>query len=151
MKNMMHTILAAMVAALLVVPAAAREISANEAGRAAAAWVRRDRAPLGAAIRSSDVAEVRTQKEGDTPLFHVVRMTGGGVVVTSAESGVTPVVAFLDGGDIQETQGNPLWEILSADMSTRLARVRAVREGSLTGLTRLTGLKDGGVFQTRIL
>ena len=68
---------------MIVIPVLAREISANEAGRAAAAWAQRDRAQLGAAIRSSDVAEVRTQKKGDTPLFHVVRMTGGGVVVTS--------------------------------------------------------------------
>ena len=143
--------LVAAFAVFVAIPAAAREISANEAGRAAAAWVRRDNAPLGAAIRSSDVAEVRTQKEGDTPLFHMVRMTGGGMGVTSAESGVTPVVAFLDGGDIQEEKGNPLWEILTADMSNRLARVRAVREGSLTGLTRLTGLKDGGVFSNQNL
>ena len=118
-----------MVAALaMVAPSVfAREISPDEAGRAAAEWVRRDGAPLGAAIRSTDVAEVRTQKEGDAALFHIVRMAGGGVVVTSSESGVTPVVAFLDGGDIQEEKGNPLWEILRADMSNRLARVKAVR------------------------
>ena len=42
MKNMMHTTLAAMVAVLVAIPVAAREISANEARRAAAAWVRRD-------------------------------------------------------------------------------------------------------------
>ena len=75
--------LVAAFAVLVAIPAAAREISANEAGRAAAAWVRRDNAPLGAGIRSSDVAEVRTQKEGYMPLFHVVRMTGEGEEVTS--------------------------------------------------------------------
>ena len=141
----MKKILFSLIAAMIVIPVVAREISSDEAGRAAAAWVRRDNAPLGMAIRSSDVAEVRTQKDGDTPLFHVVRMTSGGVVVTSAESGVTPVVAFLDGDGIDETDGNPLWKILNTDMSNRLARVRSIKEGSLTGLTRLTGSKDGGV------
>ncbi|MBQ6009629.1 MAG: C10 family peptidase [Kiritimatiellae bacterium] len=111
---------------LAALPAAAREISPDEAGQAAAAWVRRDRAPLGAVFASAAVAEVRTATDGGTPIFHVVRMAGGGVVVTSAESGVTPVIAFLDGDDIQEVAGNPLWEILNADMAQRTARVRAV-------------------------
>ena len=79
----MKKILSLTIAAMIVIPVASREMSANEAGRAAAAWVRRDNAPLGAAIRSSDVAEVRTQKEGYMPLFHVVRMTGEGEEVTS--------------------------------------------------------------------
>ena len=111
----------------------AREISPDEAGRAAAAWGRRDRAPLGVHFSSCDVAEVRTAKgDGGTPLFHVVRMAGGGAVVTSAESGVMPVIAFLEGDGVEVTAENPLWEILNADMSNRLARVRAVREAGGT-------------------
>ena len=70
--------------------ALAREISSDEAGRAAGAWVRRDNAPLGAALASADVAEVKTTSGDDgEPVFHVVKMSGGGVVVTSAESGVS--------------------------------------------------------------
>ena len=98
--------------ALLALPAESREISSDEAGRAAAAWVRRDSAPLGMALSTSGVAEVRMASGGGASLFHVVRMVGGGVVVTSAESGVTPIVAFLDGGDIEESAVNPLWAIL---------------------------------------
>ena len=124
-------------AALIALHATAREISSDEAGRAASAWLRRDNAPLGAAIASADVAEVRTCSEGDTPLFHIVRMTGGGVVVTSSESGVTPVIAFLDAGDIGGSDGNPLWEILNADMSNRIARVKAVRAEEATDGKRL--------------
>ena len=113
--------------AMTAIQAAAREMTADEAGRAAAAWVRRDRVPLGTSFASADVAEVRTASDGDTPLFHVVRLVGGGVVVTSAESSLTPVIAFLDGDNVQEAPGNPLWEILKADMAQRMARVRAVR------------------------
>ena len=136
LKKMMYRMFPVAVAALAAIPAAAREISSDEAGRAAAAWVRRDRTPLGASIRSSDVAEVRTASGDDgTPLFHVVRMAGGGVVVTSAESGVTPVIAFLDGGDIDVSDGNPLWEILRADMAARMARPAQVagRKTQVTG------------------
>ena len=143
---------AALVAALAAIPAAAREILPEEASRAAASWVRRDGAPFGAAIASSEVAGVRTATDDDgKPLFHAVRMAGGGAVVTSAESGVTPVVAFLDVGDIDVADGNPLWDILRADMAARLARIEAVRSGesSLTGLTRLTGLKTDGAASSQ--
>ena len=114
--------------AMAAFPAAAREISTDEAGRAAAAWARRDATPLGAALASADVAEVRTVENADgVPIFHVVRMAGGGVVVTSAESCVTPVVAFLDGDDADTN--NPLWDILRADMALRTEQARAVRNG----------------------
>ena len=113
--------------ALAALPTAAREISPDEAGRAAAAWARRDRAPLGATLASANVAGVRTVSDDGTPIFHIVRMAGGGVVVTSAESGVTPVIAFLDDDDIQEAAGNPLWEMLNADMARRTTRVRSLR------------------------
>ena len=109
--------------------ALAREISSVEAGRAAAAWVRRDRAPLGTALSSADVADVSTTVgDDDAPIFHVVRMAGGGVVVTSAESGVTPVVAFFDGDALDED--NPLQKILNADMALRTRQVLAIRDAA---------------------
>ena len=114
----------------------AREITSAEAGRAAAAWVRRDSAPLGAKLSATDAEEVLTTRDGDTPIFHVVRLSGGGVVVTSAESGITPVVAFFDGDAPTEGDGNPLWDILSADMAERTRLVGAVREAATTGGTK---------------
>lgn len=110
----------------------AREITSAEAGRAAAAWVRRDSAPLGAKLSATDAAEVLTTRDGDTPIYHVVRLSGGGVVVTSAESGVTPIVAFFDGDMPAEGDGNPIWDILTADMSNRKRLVAAVREAEPT-------------------
>ena len=114
---------------------AAREISPDEASRAASTWVRRDRMPLGATLPSAEPAEIRTAGGDDgVPLFYVVRMTGGGVVVTSAESGVTPIVAFLDGYNVDEVDGNPLWAILQVDMAARMAHIAAVRDATASGL-----------------
>ena len=150
-KMLLHATVFA--AALAAIPAAAREISSKEAECAAAAWVRRDRTPLGTAIASADVAESRTTLDADgTPLFHAVKMAGGGVVVTAAESGVTPVIAFLDGGDLPDADGNPLWKILKADMERRLARVADVRGAaggtqfiaSAGGTRSLASKSDGG-------
>ena len=111
--------------------ALARDIASGEAGRAAVAWARRDGAPLGTALGTVAVAEVRTETDADgMALFHVVRLEGGGAVVTSAESGVEPVVAFFAGEGGGTDAGNPLWNILRADMAGRQARVRAVREAA---------------------
>lgn len=110
--------------------AAAREISSAEAGRAASAWARR---------ASAEVST--TQDDNGVSLFHVVRMAGGGAVVTSAESGVTPIVAFLDGEAFDKTDGNPLWDILKADMAARMARIEAVR-GSFGGAASRRALKS---------
>lgn len=110
--------------------AAAREISSAEAGRAASAWARR---------ASAEVST--TQDDNGVSLFHVVRMAGGGAVVTSAESGVTPIVAFLDGEAFDKTDGNPLWGILKADMAARMARIEAVR-GSFGGAASRRALKS---------
>ncbi|MBQ7190693.1 MAG: C10 family peptidase [Kiritimatiellae bacterium] len=121
----MKKILFAGVATLVALSVTAREISSEEAVRAAAAWVRRDSAPLGSALLSAGAAEVRTvSSDAGIPLFHVVRMADGGTVVLSAESGVTPVIAFFDGE--ASAEDNPLLDILRADMANRLAHIAAV-------------------------
>ncbi len=51
---------ATLVSLALALPAAAREITAGEAGKAASVWVMRNRSPMGETMGSSNVAEVRT-------------------------------------------------------------------------------------------
>ena len=130
MQNLI--VLFLLVQALLAVfarQACARDISADEAAQAAAAWVRQ-----GGANAAKTVSTTRDD-EGSM-LYHVVQLAGGGTVVTSAESGVMPVIAFF-GGDAQTvSDGHPLWDILRADMSNRLARVNAVRQGESARKTR---------------
>ena len=119
---------ATVVSLTLALPAAAREITAVEAAKAASSWVGRDRSPMGETMGSSNVAEVRTTRGDDgTPLFHVVRMEGGGTVVTSAESGIRPVIAFFDGDGVPEDPDHPLFAILCADLAKRTRETLAVR------------------------
>ena len=128
MKNMPEKLMFVFSLAFVAWTSQAREITSAEAGKAAAAWVRRDSSPLGAKLSAAGVADVLTTRDGERPLFHVVSLSGGGVVVTSAESAVTPVVAFFDGVAPTEGDRNPIWDILFADMSNRLKQVAAVRE-----------------------
>ncbi len=127
------------------VAAEAREIAADEASRAAANWVRRNPAALETRLRASGVAETRTFcDDAGSPLFHVARMEGGGVV-TSAETGIRPIVAFFDGdGPDDDDPNNPLLAILSADMACRVRQVRAARDGETPAKFSASGSTAGG-------
>ncbi|MBQ6925247.1 MAG: Spi family protease inhibitor, partial [Kiritimatiellae bacterium] len=124
-----HGLAAFLSAALLAAASAiARPVSEEEAGKAAERWLRLHPQPLASHIASGAVKGTRTVKDADgTALFHVVRMEGGGVVVTSAETGITPVIAFLDADDLVESDDNPLWFILRKDLARRGTAVAALR------------------------
>ncbi|MBQ9432152.1 MAG: C10 family peptidase [Kiritimatiellae bacterium] len=129
----------AAVLVLIAPPASAREISSAEAVKATAAWSRR-------AIEGVST----TADEDGTPVFHVVRLNDGGTVVTSSESGVTPIVAFFDDGDVPDGD-NPIWKILRADMAERMERVRTVHtvEETLSATLLRSVVVNGGAFGER--
>lgn len=134
---------------LAVATATGRTITSNEAARATEAWLSRDPAPFDSAIGSRMVQDVRTAKdENGGALFHVVRLKGGGVVVTSAESGISPVIAFTESNDIDEHSSNPLWNVLNADLKGRMSWVSANRSPNGIG-TKLLSLVSASSDEAR--
>ena len=96
---------AAALAAIAAVNAA--EITVEQAGIAAHRWLQDDAAlgcPLG-----TEVDCVRTCSPQEDAAFHVVKLKGGGFVVMSSDTTREPVVAFSSGGDLVESDSNPLW------------------------------------------
>lgn len=132
---------------LSVMTVFARPVTSNEAARATVNWLGRNHSPLNVSFASSAVREVRmVNDESGTCLFHVVRLEGGGTVVTSAESGIVPVIAFTESNDVWDSPENPLWRILKADISRRNAIVDSIRKATVTRqTTRLLALSDNGV------
>jgi hypothetical protein len=99
----------------------AAEISREQAKTAIGNWVRRDARPLGMALGQS-VRDARTCFDGaGKPLFHVVRLAGGGFVVTSTDDAILPVIAFSSNDDLVDDEHNPFWVLLNRDMPQRLA------------------------------
>jgi uncharacterized repeat protein (TIGR02543 family) len=121
----------------------ARDITREEASRAVGNWVRGNDAPLGAqGIAGMGVADVETKTDEDgTELYHVVRLESGAVVITSAESGILPIIAFSDSDGVNAGEEHPIWDILRADMRERReavvqargATVRPARSAKATG------------------
>ena len=127
--------------AILVAPFAlcAAEISSADAARAARAWVDRGYA-MGKLPSGRTVAGVDEVTDPDTGAqLRVVRFSGGGYVVLSADNLVDPVIAFSETGtglDLDEE--NPFWSLLRADIAAREAAA-GVERG------RTSALKKGAV------
>ena len=99
------------------------EISSEQASVAAANWMSKSQTRLGAQFKRSALPEVSTFKDGSgRALWHVVSADGGGFVVMSGDSEITPVVAFSDSDDFVAEVGSPLYDMLMTDMAQRLRR-----------------------------
>ncbi|MCL2104363.1 MAG: C10 family peptidase, partial [Kiritimatiellaeota bacterium] len=99
----------------------AAPVTQGEAERAVQAYLARTPSPLGAKVGPGP-RKVRTfnRQDGDTPLFHVVALEGGGFIVTSADTGVSPIIAIADGEDLVESEENQLWVLLNRDLPQRM-------------------------------
>jgi hypothetical protein len=59
------------------------------------------------------------------PDFHVVQLQPEGFIVVPADDTLQPVIAFSENGKLKPDQDNPLWTLLTGDMKTRMANIRA--------------------------
>lgn len=125
------TKVAAAVAGLLAAAtvAFAAPITAEQAVQAAGNWAKfrpaeHMNATLGLAVENvSSVAG-----DDGRALFHVVRLAGGGYVITSADDRIKPIIAFSEDDDLVREEGNPLWAMLNKDLPQRLSEVESATQ-----------------------
>lgn len=116
------------VAIFAALSALSREITADEAATAAAAWVdlgySLDKIAPGRKIASVETLAV----PGSGAELRVAAFEGGGFVVLSADDRVDPVIAFSESGDgVDEDDANPFWALLKADITGREEAAGVVR------------------------
>ena len=112
------SIVAVAVSAIVALYAGGEEVTADSAVVAAQHWLEDD-AALGCSL-GSEVDAVRTCSLQEGATFHVVKLKGGGFVVMSSDTTREPVVAFSSGGDLVESDNNPLWVLLKNDLALRV-------------------------------
>ena len=121
-------IMAALAAALTLATnkADAAPVTQEQAQKAVQTLISREANPLGAKV-GGRAGPARTFRHGqqDTPLFHVVTLEGGGFVVTSADTGITPIIAVSEGADLIASEENPLWTLLNLDLPQRMDALNA--------------------------
>lgn len=110
----------------------ATEITSAQAQKAVGNWIRRDAAPLDAKLGGTALNAVTYTNSAGDSLFHVVPLDGGGFVVTSADDGILPIIAFSEGDNLVSHEGNPLWTLLNKDLAQRRDALTA-RRATLSG------------------
>jgi len=125
-KSLLGKILiTALFAVLTINIADAREVSPEQARRAVGNWLKRDKNPLGSRLGGRVRDSVTYRDTAGEPLFYVVKLDGGGFVVTSTDDGITPVIAFSESSEFVADERNPLWVMLNNDLPQRKSHVHA--------------------------
>ncbi len=107
--------------ALTLSPVHAAPVTAEQAAAVASQWVRSSDFVNGA-ILGSAVSSVRAVANswGDT-MFYVVKFEEGGFAAVSPDDRILPVLSFSESADLEETEDNPLYVLLCADVESRLS------------------------------
>ena len=116
------------IAAIIAMVAFAEEVSPEQAKTAVRNWVRMNPQPMTAHFASGN-GSAQTFSEGGKVLFHVVQLEGGGFVVTSGDTQITPIIAFSDNGEFVADLQNPLYALIEKDLSKRLESTMAAGTG----------------------
>ena len=135
-----RSVVAVAVSAIFALFAIAEEVSSDSAGVAAQRWLEDD-AALGCSL-GAEVDTVRTCSPQADASFHVVKLKGGGFVVMSSDTTREPVVAFSSGGDLVESDANPMWVLLKKDLALRVGEEAATNRKS--GLLKVTSGGSSG-------
>ena len=122
---MKKTIVSAVSLALAFV-AEASPVTPEQAELAAKGWMAQS-CRVGCTITHS--GEYAVDEDGS---FHVFDVNGGGFIVTSADTEIEPVIVSSDTGTLVEGDGNPLWDIVRADLAARTAHMRKNARGVRT-------------------
>ena len=139
-SNSIKSVVAFIVSAIIAFYASAEEVSADSAGVAAQRWLEDD-AALGCNL-GAEVDSVRTCSPQEDATFHVVKLRGGGFVVMSSDTTREPVVAFSSGGDLVESDANPMWVLLKKDLALRVGE--DVAASGKSGLLKATAGSSSG-------
>jgi len=114
--------LAASLLVLLLLTAAVslgEPVTSRQAEDAAAAWLRMDGRPLGAALGNQvKKAEAHRDARGKV-LCYSVQLEPNGFVIVAGDDAIEPVIAFSSSGSYDPSSSNPLGALVTKDLSRR--------------------------------
>lgn len=117
----------------LTLPAFAGSVDAVHAANAAELWVARTHAPSRA-----PTGEVRTFSLGDTNIFHLVGLLGGGFVAVGADGSSASIIGFAANGTLPDSDdGSSVWELV-ADSSMPRTETSRRKAGSWSDRPRFS-------------
>ena len=125
-RGFLPRLLLGVVASAALSAAFAAEITDDQAANAVQAWI--DQGSSMGRLANAEVDSSATVETASGSRLHIVKLAGGGFVITSADDRVDPVIAFSPTGtDLVQDASNPFWALLSGDIA---ARERATKKKS---------------------
>ena len=113
-------------------------VTGDDAKGAVTGWVRL-REALGDEI-DAELESVATYPGADgRGEFHVVSLKGGGYVITSGDTEITPILGYSKTGTFDADENSPMWALLTADVAARAAAVEA--SGGTTASVQQQGVR----------
>ncbi len=107
-----------LLASAMVSAIRAAEITDAQAAVAVQAWI--DEGSSMGRLANAEVDSSATVETASGARLHIVKLAGGGFVITSADDRVDPVIAFSPTGtDLVQDASNPFWALLSGDIAAR--------------------------------
>ena len=125
-KRFIVAILAAVGFALT---SAGLEVNSGKAMTAARTWTTRNQNALGGRLGGVGGTVTSYTNETGNVLFHVIALEGGGYVVTSGDTLVSPIIAYSPSGVFVPEEANPMFGFLKGDMAKRLENATSVQSG----------------------
>ncbi len=105
----------------------AEPVGPDDARNAVTGWLVLQPKPFNASAELSIAGPVETVADASGGvLYHVVALSPGGFVIVGPDDRIEPIIAFAERGSYDEAPGRPLGDIAAADLSSRLAAVRAL-------------------------
>ena len=116
-------------------------VSGDDAKGAVAGWVRL-REALGDEIDAEPESVATYQGRDGVGEFHVVSLKGGGYVITSGDTEITPILGYSKTGTFDADEDSPMWALLTADVAARATCVATAPSPSHSG-QRLASANGG--------
>ena len=120
------------------------EIGGDDAKGAVAGWVRLREALGDEIVAEPESVETYRGRDG-VGEFHVVSLKGGGYVITSGDTEITPILGYSKAGTFDADENSPQWALLTADVAARAAIAGGTRSraSALGGTRSVTSAQDG--------
>lgn len=121
----------------------------EQARLAAQNWMRSDPSHLGFG-GESQTGQIETfSDQNGLPLYYVVHLTSGGLVIVSADNEVEPIIAFVAEGQYDTSEDSPFHALVSHDLADRVKRARetiSIRDASETAaVSKWNSLTSSGI------
>ena len=150
MKNTIIASVSLMMAMASVVHAV--EVMPEQAQTAARNWVKLSPQRMDSMFRSAKAQEVETvHDESGRAIYHAVNLAGGGFVVTSGDTRLSPIVAFSTTGSYSGEGNGPLATLLKKRLSREVSSLgkssRVYASSGATGHGRVSAPMSGRVAE----